>query len=91
MCYSAAMNKIPADIQARRSVEDAAIKLGKDRHEIERREVANIQAIVDLIPRAAAAHVSLDQLAKLIGVSRQTLYRWQDIAERLRAEQADKS
>lgn len=74
------MNDTPPDIQAKRTVEDEAIKLGKSRREIERREIANIQAIVDLIPRAVAVGVSFDQLAKLIGVSRQTLYRWQEAA-----------
>jgi transcriptional regulator GlxA family with amidase domain len=82
-CYSLDMTELPSAVQARRAVEDQAIQLAEERREIESREVANIEAAVDLIPRAAEANMPLDHLARLIGVSRQTLYRWQEVARRL--------
>jgi transcriptional regulator GlxA family with amidase domain len=78
------MTNIPTDIQARREVEDRAIKLGEERLDLENREAANIEAVIDLIPEATDAGIPFDHLAKLVGVSRQTLYRWQEVARRLR-------
>jgi transposase-like protein len=40
---------------------------------------ASRQFIVEeLMPKAAEAGIPLDALAKLLGISRQTLYRWRD-------------
>jgi DNA invertase Pin-like site-specific DNA recombinase len=45
---------------------------------------SNRQFIVEeLIPKSAEAGIPLDTLAKLLGVSRQTLYRWQEVSRRL--------
>jgi DNA invertase Pin-like site-specific DNA recombinase len=45
---------------------------------------ANIEAIVAAIPKAIEASISFDAIAKLVGVSRQTLYRWQEVTRRLK-------
>jgi transposase-like protein len=40
---------------------------------------ASRQFIVeDLMPKAVEAGIPLDALARLLGISRQTLYRWRD-------------
>ena len=70
------------DIQGRRRAEDEALKLGSRRRKLERRLATNTRAITAFLPNALAAGVSLDGYAKLVGVSRQTLYRWQEIASR---------
>jgi hypothetical protein len=49
--------------------------------EVELRQIA-----VELIPEAVDAGIPFDTFAKLVGVSRQTLYRWRDLA---RSPEAD--
>lgn len=77
------MDDIQSNIQARRAVEDRALQLADERRGLDSQITANTQAIIGLIPEAAKAGIPFEQLAGLIGVSRQTLYRWREIAGRL--------
>jgi hypothetical protein len=72
------MNGLPPHIQARRAVEDQALRLGNQRRDLNAQTIANTQAIMVLLPKAQAAGVPLEQLAEMVQVSRQTLYRWQE-------------
>jgi hypothetical protein len=75
------MTDLPEDIQARRSIEDRFINLGTERRELQDKTKVIVKAMVDLVPEALQAGISFDGIAKLIGIPRQTLYRWQEIAE----------
>jgi DNA invertase Pin-like site-specific DNA recombinase len=77
------MTEIPPDLQARRAVEDELVRLGSKRNRLESELAANIEAIVAAIPKAIETGIPFDGVAKLVGVSRQTLYRWQEVARRL--------
>jgi DNA invertase Pin-like site-specific DNA recombinase len=89
-CYDNGVDHIPSNIQARRAVEDRAIRLGEQRLDLNNRVAANTQAIIDLLANAADAGVPFDHVATLVGITRQTLYRWQEVARRLReSRQAD--
>jgi DNA invertase Pin-like site-specific DNA recombinase len=79
------MTRIPQDIQARREVEDQLVQLGSKRNKLESKMAANIESIVAAIPRATEAGIPFDGIARLVGVSRQTLYRWQEVARRINA------
>ena len=65
------------DLQTTRAVEDELIRFGAERNRLEGQLGANLEQIVDAIPEATAAGISFDRIAGLVGVSRQTLYRWQ--------------
>jgi transcriptional regulator GlxA family with amidase domain len=80
------MTDLPPDIQARREVEDRAAQLGAERSELENKAATNIDAILDLLHDAEEAGIPLDQIARLVGVSRQTLYRWREVARHLAAD-----
>jgi DNA invertase Pin-like site-specific DNA recombinase len=82
------MNNLPNTIQARRAIEDRAAQLAEQRRKIDSQVAENTQAIIDLIPEAAKVGIPLDQLAEVIGVSRQTLYRWREIARRLEPDES---
>jgi DNA invertase Pin-like site-specific DNA recombinase len=77
------MTDIPSDIQARRSIEDELVQLGSERNRLESEGGKNIEAIVAAIPKAIEAGIPFDGIAKLVGISRQTLYRWQGVTHRL--------
>jgi DNA-binding transcriptional regulator YiaG len=79
------MNQTPPDIQARRSVEDRAVQLGSARNELAARTTQNTQAIIDLLREPTHTLISLDHLANLLGVSRQSLYRWREIGQEIPA------
>jgi len=83
------MNDLPQNLQARRAVEDKLARLGAERARLEAEEGKNLQAIIDAIPEAAQAGIPFDGIARLIGKSRQTLYRWQRSAEILRNARDD--
>jgi DNA invertase Pin-like site-specific DNA recombinase len=80
------MTKIPPDMQVRRIIEDRLARLGTKRAKLENEQAENIEAIVDAIPDAIGAGIPFDAVARLVGISRQTLYRWQEVARRLRAD-----
>jgi hypothetical protein len=75
----------PQDLQGRRAVEDRIIKLGERRRQLQGKIDKNTQNIVDVVPEALQAGIPFDGIAKLIGVPRQTLYRWRDAAVYLRS------
>jgi DNA-binding phage protein len=77
------MTDIPPELQARRAIEDELVQLGSERDRLENDLAANIEAIVAAIPKAIEANIPFDAVAKLVGVSRQTLYRWQGVTRRL--------
>jgi DNA invertase Pin-like site-specific DNA recombinase len=79
------MNNPKQQIQAQRAIEDQAIKLGDERGDLEDRLAANTTSIVNLLREQEGSGIPFDRLASLVGVSRQTLYRWQEVARRLTA------
>ena len=78
------MTNIPADLEAKRWIEDRAAQLGNERHSLDDRLAANTQAIIQLLRNAEGVGVTYDYLAHLTGVSRQTLHRWREVAGRLK-------
>jgi hypothetical protein len=72
------MVDLPPEIQARRSVEDRALKLGAERAELDAQMALNTLAIKALMGEAEAAQLPLEGFAKMVGVSRQTLYHWRN-------------
>ena len=75
-CYGGGMAQQPQDLHARREIEDRIIKLGERRRQLQGKVDKNTQNIVDVLPEALRAGIPFDGVAKLIGVPRQTLYRW---------------
>jgi hypothetical protein len=67
--------------QRRLRHEEYADQLGRERREAESELAASTQAIIDELPKAQEAGVPLDTFAKLVGVSRQTLYHWREEAQ----------
>lgn len=77
------MADLPPDIQARRNIEDRAAHLGAKRRDLDGELTENTQDIIQLLRDAEGTGVTYDYLAHLTGVSRQTLYRWREIASGL--------
>lgn len=69
---------LPADLLARRAIEDRAAKLGASRAALEADLGRNTAEIRVLLRDSEGVAVPLDQLAQLTGVSRQTLHRWRN-------------
>lgn len=67
---------LPAEIQARRKVEDRAAELGDERSALAKKASANAKEIKELMPVALDAGVTMEMLSKLTRVSRQTLHQW---------------
>jgi transcriptional regulator GlxA family with amidase domain len=65
-------------IEARRQLEDWAFKLGEERRQLDGQLSANTNQIMTLLPQAIEAGIPLDQLAQMVGVSRQSLHRWRN-------------
>jgi hypothetical protein len=65
-------------LQRKQNCETFAIQAGEERAALERKLTENTQWITDLMPKALEAGIPLDTYAKLVGVSRQTLYRWRE-------------
>jgi transcriptional regulator GlxA family with amidase domain len=74
------MIDLPPNIQRRRELEERAITLGVERRTLEAKQAGNLGAIVGLVQDAEGV-LPLEEIARLVGVSRQTLYRWQDTAQ----------
>jgi Homeodomain-like domain len=74
------MNDLPPDIQARRAIEDRAATLGAQRRELNQRLEANTHAMIDLVREAGGSGIPFEQLAALLGVSRQTIFNWRELA-----------
>jgi len=77
------MPAIPPEIQARREIEDLAVRLGAERGDLANRTMHNTWEIMELLRKPGHGLIPLDQLANLLGVSRQTLYRWREIAHQI--------
>ena len=71
---------IPPEMQVRRDLEDRLIQLGRKRREVEQEASENVRAITEALAEASVAHIPIEHVAQLVGVSRQTLYRWRDEA-----------
>jgi DNA-binding transcriptional regulator YiaG len=67
-----------AKLAKRHGIEQLAADTGQKRAKAHDDLVANTEFIVRLMPEAVAADIPIDTFAKLVGVSRQTLYRWKD-------------
>jgi DNA invertase Pin-like site-specific DNA recombinase len=75
-----------AKLEWRQGLERLALETGQ-KHAQHLDDLASSRQFIveELIPKAAEAGISFDALAKLLGISRQTLYRWQE-AVRLKRE-----
>jgi hypothetical protein len=80
------MNPMPAELQDRRAIEDQAIKLAEERNRLTWEMAANTWAIIELLRDPRHSMMPLDHLANLLGVSRQSLYRWREIGQKIPAE-----
>jgi hypothetical protein len=72
-----------ARLVKRQGIERIALEEGEKRARYEDELAATTQCIIELMPDALEAGIPLDTYAKLVGVSRQTLYRWRDAVSRL--------
>src|SRR5579862_402764 len=77
------MSDATRQLQATRAVEDRAAKLGAKRRECESTLNRNTHKIIDLLRDSRSSGVPLRRLAALLGVSRQTLYRWLEVAAQI--------
>jgi hypothetical protein len=70
----------PRDIQLQRAIEDRAIALGVERARLEELLANNTGAVGSLVREweKAGSPIPFERLASLVGVSRQTLYRWRE-------------
>lgn len=75
------MTEIPPDIQARRTLEEHAIALGHERATLQAREAEIITQAIALMDQEL---IPANELARLLQIDRTTLYRWRDVAHRLR-------
>jgi hypothetical protein len=73
-------------LQRRHSIETLAVEAGEERAKLDDKLVVNTQWIIDLMPQAMEAGIPLDTFAKLVGISRQTLYRWREAVSRAGAD-----
>lgn len=66
-------------LEGRYGLERLAIETGAKHAEHANDVLASRQFIVEeLMPKATEAGIPFDAVAKLLGISRQTLYRWRD-------------
>jgi hypothetical protein len=73
-------------IQKRQNIETIIVREGEQRSRLEADLIVNQQSIVDRLQEALGVGIPFDTVAKLAGVSRQTLYRWQEVRRRGTAE-----
>ncbi len=73
------VERLLSETQARRAVEDEAIRLGAERADLDNKLADNTEATIDLMHEALAVGIGFDQLARMVGVSRQTLHRWRNV------------
>lgn len=70
------------ELTQRRDVEDRALKLGAERAQKHGELRENTAAITSLLDDAVALGIAVEQFARLVGVRRQSLYRWREAARR---------
>jgi hypothetical protein len=80
------MNPTVERLQRKQNYETLAAEAGEERAKLEDKLTVNTQWIIDLMPKAQEAGIPFDTFAKLVGVSRQTLYRWREVALRIGAK-----
>ncbi len=83
------MNPTQERLQKKQNCETLAAEAGVQRADLEAKLIANTQWVIDMIPKAAEAGIPFDTFAGLVGVSRQTLYRWRDTVNVKRAVESD--
>lgn len=72
-----------AKLEWRQGLERLALEKGREHSKHVDDVASSRQFIVDeLMPKAAEAGIPFDTLANLLGLSRQTLYRWRDMKRR---------
>lgn len=74
------MNNLPPQLKKRRAIEDRAASLGSQRTDLSAELTANTHSMIDLVRDAEGSGIPLEQLAALLGVSRQTIYNWRELA-----------
>jgi hypothetical protein len=74
------------EIDRRRDIEDRALKLRAERAELHEGLRENTAAITALLAEAVELGIAVEQFARLVGIRRQSLYRWRDIARRTAKE-----
>jgi ParB-like chromosome segregation protein Spo0J len=79
------MNHLPPDIQARREVEDEAAKLGLQRAALNTTLAENTASVKELLAVALDVGVTMETIATLTGISRQTLHQWRKPTQNQRA------
>jgi len=70
-------------LEWRQGIERLALETGQS-HARHLDDLASSRQFIveELIPKAADAGIPFDALARLLGISRQTLYRWQGASRR---------
>jgi hypothetical protein len=63
-------------LRRRREIEDQAIELGSERAELQGRLRKNAAAMTALLETAIKQGIPVEHFARLVGVRRQSLYRW---------------
>jgi hypothetical protein len=74
------------EIDQRREIEDRALNLRAERAELHGALRENTAAITSLLAEAGELGIAVEQFARLVGIRRQSLYRWRDIARRTAKE-----
>jgi len=75
-----------AALQERRAIEDKATELATQRREFNEGLTLNTWDIIELLRDPKHTVIPFDHLASLLGVSRQTLYRWREIGQKIPAD-----
>jgi DNA-binding transcriptional regulator YiaG len=78
--YALSVAGLPNSIKARREIEDRAAQLGAKRAKLQSRLAANTSSMTELVRRAEGSGIPYEELAALLGVSRQTLFNWREAA-----------
>jgi hypothetical protein len=65
-------------IEQRREIEDQALALGDERSRLQQGLGENRRAIVALLDAATEHGIAVEQFARLVGLTRASLYRWRD-------------
>lgn len=79
-----------AKLERRQGYERLALELGREHAGLVDDLAASRQTIIaELMPKAAEVGIAFGALADLLGVSRQTLYRWRDSVNLKRAIEAN--
>jgi DNA-binding XRE family transcriptional regulator len=67
-------------LRKKQAIERWAVELGEERTQLEEDLLINRQSIMDREREALDVGIPVDAFARLVGISRQTLYRWRERA-----------